>query len=452
VAAWKAGMMTVPTSCLFGADALEYRITDAGVSAVVTDRANLGKLEEIRDRIPSLRTVFLVDGDAPGTINFWNIQEQASDRFDTPLLPIRTPAFVSYTSGTTGLPKGAVHGHNVLLGHIPGAEFFYDFMPQPKDLMWTPADWAWLAGLFSSLMPSWYAGIPVLTYRAQRFDAEDALKILSKHQVRVSLLTPTMLKMLRQAPNLERYDLNLRSIASGSEEVGKDLMDWASAALKVNINIGFGQTECNMCLGNSWQVLPPRAGSLGKPAPGMEAGIVDDGGNLLPSGTTGNLAFKAPHPVFLLEYWNNPKATAEKIAHGWLFTGDLATMDEDGYYWFGGRADDVINSAGYRIGPGEIEDALCRHPGVLMAAVIGVPDPKRNEAIKAFIKLADGVMPTEELAEEIRNSVRVRLAHHEYPREIAFVDSLPMTATGKIQRRELREREKRNRADLNTLL
>ncbi|MDP3173497.1 MAG: AMP-binding protein [Phenylobacterium sp.] len=447
VAAWKAGMMTVPTSCLFGADALEYRFNDSGARAVVTDVANFPKILEIRDRCPDLRTVLLIDGQAPGAIGFWESLERASDRFETLALPVDTPAFISYTSGTTGLPKGTVHGHRTLLGHRPGVEFMFDFLPQPGDLMWTPADWAWLAGLFSVLMPTWAAGVPVLTYRARSFNPEEALQMMSKHKVRTTLLTPTMLKLVRQVPDLDRFDVNLRSVVSGSESVGKDLLEWASAALKVQVNEGFGQTECNMCLGNSWQVLEPRIGSLCKPVPGMIAGIVDDAGNLLPPGTTGNLAFKAPHPVMLLEYWNNPKATAEEFAGDWMLTGDLGRMDDEGYYWFGGRGDDVITSAGYRIGPGEIEDALLRHPAVVMAAAIGVPDAQRTEIIKAFIVLADGHDPSLELADEIRNSVRERLARHEYPREIAFVKSMPMTNTGKILRRELRAMEKQRIAE-----
>ena len=442
VAAWKGGMITLPTSVLFGSDALEYRLRNAGARAVITDMDNYPKMLEIRDRAPDLAKVFLIDGDEPGTLPFWSLLERASDRFETLALTPDTPACISYTSGTTGLPKGALHGHRVVLGHMPGAEFMLDFFPQAGDVMWSPADWSWIAGLFAVLMSSWFAGVPVLTYRTRGFDPEIALRMMAKHKVRTALITPTMLKLFRQAPGVTGYGVNLRSVVTGAESVGKELLDWASSALKVRVNEGFGQTECNMCLGNSAFVLAPRTGSLGKSVPGIVAAIVDDSGVVLPAGTTGNIAVRRPHPVMMLEYWNNPRATEEKFAGDWLLTGDLGRTDEDGYFWFEGRSDDVITSSGYRIGPGEIEDALLRHPAVAMAAVIGIPDARRTESIKAFLVLAKGRTASPELADEIRNAIRERLARHEYPHEIAFVDTLPMTVTGKILRRDLREMEK----------
>jgi acetyl-CoA synthetase len=214
------------------------------------------------------------------------------------------------------------------------------------------------------------------------------------------------------------------------------------------INEGFGQTEANCIIGNSSLVMPIRYGSLGRSLPGHVAGIVDDEGTPLPPGSVGNLALKRPDPVMLLEYWRDPDATRTKFAGDWMITGDLAESDDEGYLWFRGRKDDVITSSGYRIGPTEIEDAIVRHPKVALAAVIGAPDPERTEIIKAFVVLASGCGPTQELADEIRASVRDRLARHEYPREIEFVASLPMTATGKILRRELREREVAKRSKL----
>jgi acetyl-CoA synthetase len=443
VACWKAGLVSLPTSVLFGADALEYRLQSSSARIVVTDRANFPKLAEMRARSDPLLAVYLIDGKDEDAPSFWDTLERASDQFETASTGIDDPAFLNYTSGTTGWPKGALQAHRSMLGHLPGIEFIYDFFPQDGDVVWSPADWAWLAGLMDVLMPAWFHGQPVLTFGAAGFDPEQAYRMMGKHGVRVSLLTPTALKLMRQVPDpVRRFGLALRVVGSGGESVGKELLDWAKSALDTNVNEGYGQTECNVVLGNCGLVLPPKPGSLGRSLPGHVGAIVDDRGEPLPAGEVGNIAFLRPDPVMMLEYWRNPEATRAKYAGEWLITGDLGLCDEDGYFWFRGRADDVITSSGYRIGPSEIEDALVRHEAVAMAAVIGVPDPVRTERIKAFIVLASGHRPSEGLAEEIRNAVKTRLARHEYPREIEFVDALPLTTTGKILRRELRERER----------
>jgi acetyl-CoA synthetase len=326
---------------------------------------------------------------------------------------------------------------------MPSLEFIYDFFPQDNDTLWSPADWAWMAGLADILLPGWYHGCTVVASAAKGFDPEDAYRVLDEHNVTLALLTPTMLKLMRQVPNaLDRYDLKLRAALSGGEAVGKELLEWADRELNIKINEGFGQTECNVILGNNGNVFPIKPGSIGRPTPGTVCAIIDDEGNELAPGEEGHIACKRPHPVMLLEYLNKPEATRDKFIGDWLITGDTGHMDEDGYFWFHGRADDVITSSGYRIGPGEIEDALLKHDAVQMAAAIGVPDAVRTEIIKAFVIPTPGVVGTPELAEELRNSVRSRLAKHEVPKMIEFVDALPMTTTGKIMRRELREREK----------
>lgn len=330
-----------------------------------------------------------------------------------------------------------------MLGHLPGAEFCLDFFPQPDDLMWSPADWSWLAGLMDVLMPAWFHGVPVLTFRATRFDPEQAFAMIGRHRVRTTLLVPTMLRLMRQVPDpVGRFGAKLRAIYSGGESVGKELLEWSTEMLKVPINEVFGQTECNLVLGSNASVMPIKPGSIGRPIPGHVAAVVDDAGQVVPRGTTGNIAVRRPDPVMMLEYWQNQEATRDKYANDWLLTGDLGMCDEDGYFWFQGRADDVITSSGYRIGPAEIEDALVRHSAVVMAAVIGVPDPVRTESIKAFVILKDGFSGSDLLAQQIRNFVREHLAKHEVPRDIEFVDALPMTTTGKIQRRKLREAER----------
>jgi acetyl-CoA synthetase len=441
VACWKAGLISVPTSVLFGTEGLDYRIRDSGARLLITDLAHWPTVAAIRERSPELAYVMLVDGTGDNALDFWAELARASDAFETLALTPETPAFINYTSGTTGLPKGTLQGHRSMLGHMPGLELVYDFLPQAGDVMWSPADWSWLAGLMDVLMPAWFCGLPVLTYRNPSFDPEEAFRLMGKHGVRISLLTPTMLRRLSSVANpLGRYGVALRSVISGGESVGRETLEWARGALGIEVNEVYGQTECNIVLGNCAQVLRPKPGSLGKALPGHIAAIVDDVGQPLPVGTVGNIAFRHPDPVMLLEYWGKPQATREKFAGDWLISGDLGRCDEDGYFWYMSRADDVITSAGYRIGPGEIEDAINGHPAVSMSAVVGVPDPIKTEAIVAYVVLRAGHAASAALAEEIRTSVRTRLARHECPRDIEFVDSFPTTATGKILRRELRQR------------
>jgi acetyl-CoA synthetase len=443
VACWKAGLVSVPASILFAADAVAYRLNAVGVRVVITDLANLPSVEKARLVAPAMKHVFLVDGAAPNAPSIATAIEPARDSFENVDTAADDPAFLNFTSGTTGNPKGALQAHRSMLGHMPGAEMGFDLFPQPGDCMWSPADWAWLAGLMDVLMPAWFHGVPVLTFRAPRFDPEQAFAMMGRHRVRTTLLTPTMLRVMRQIPDpVKRYGLDLRTIISGGESVGKELHEWATGALGVPINEMFGQTECNLVLASNGNMMPVKPGSLGRAVPGHVAGIVDDAGQPLPAGTIGNLAFRSPDPVMMLEYWQSPEATRNKYADGWLITGDLAQCDEDGYFWFHGRADDVITSSGYRIGPSEIEDALARHPAVVMAAAVGVPDPVRTESIKAFVILKTGMSPSPALVEDVRNFVREHLAKHEVPRDIEFVATLPMTTTGKILRRELRDAER----------
>jgi acetyl-CoA synthetase len=264
--------------------------------------------------------------------------------------------------------------------------------------------------------------------------------------VRNTFLPPTALKLMRQAqlgPSTRKPVL--RSIGSGGESLGSELLDWGRAMFGVTINEFYGQTECNLVVGNCAGIMEVRPGAMGRPIPGHEVAVVDEAGRECRLGEAGIVGIKRPDPVMFLEYWRNPKATAEKFAGDYLLTGDLARADDDGYLWFLGRADDIITSAGYRIGPAEIEDCLLKHPAVAMAAAIGVPDPIRTEAVKAYLVLNPGYDETPSLAADIQAFVKTRLAAHEYPREISFVESLPMTATGKVMRRELRAAEVKTR-------
>jgi acetyl-CoA synthetase len=464
VAAYKAGLIAVPLFTLFGEDALEYRLSNSGAAALITDAAGYAKIAPIRDRLTALRHIYLIgdyligdgggaafaapsvrDGKrraspAGGTHDFAALLERASDVFAPLATRADDPALIIYTSGTTGNPKGALHAHRVLLGHLPGVELPHEFFPQKGDLFWTPADWAWIGGLIDVLLPSWHHGVPVLAYRARKFDPDEAFALMAAHGVRNVFLPPTALKLMRQSDNAARSRVELRTVASGGETLGGELLDWGRATFGLTINEFYGQTECNLLVGNAAGLFAVRPGSMGRPIPGHDVRIVDAAGRQMPQGESGLVGVRRPDPVMFLEYWRNEAATVEKFAGDYLLTGDLARQDADGYFWFVGRSDDLITSAGYRIGPAEIEDCLMKHPAVALAAAIGVPDPVRTELVKAFLVLKPGRAPSDALAREIQDFVKTRLAAHEYPRLVEFVDALPMTTTGKIIRRALRER------------
>jgi acetyl-CoA synthetase len=438
---YQAGLVAVPLFVLFGPDALEYRLRDSGATALITDAANWPKVGEIRHRLPDLRTAVVVGGGGVDeTVDFEAAVAAASPRFRAVRTAAEDPAIIIYTSGTTGPPKGALHAHRFLLGHMPGVLFPHDFPPRRGDLFWTPADWAWIGGLYDVLFPAWYWGLPVVAYRARKFDPERAFDLMARHAIRNVFLPPTALKLLRQSGARAPAGLRLRSVGSGGETLGGELLDWGRTTLGVTINEFYGQTECNLVVSNSAAIMPVKPGSMGRPVPGHDVAIISEDGTVLPIDEVGEIAIRRPDPVMFLSYWNRPDATADKFVGDWLRTGDRGSMDSDGYVWYQARTDDVITSGGYRIGPGEIEDCLLRHPAVGLAAVVGIPDPVRTELVKAFIVPASGVLPSAALTAEIQDFVRTRLAAHEYPRQIEYLDALPLTATGKVMRRELRAR------------
>ncbi|MEO3472751.1 acyl-CoA synthetase [Roseomonas sp. CAU 1739] len=439
LAIYRLGAIAVPLFQLFGPDALEFRLRDCGACAVITDDVGLAKLAGIRDRLADLRVILNADGARPGVLSLWEEAERARDD----LLPAKTapddPALIVYTSGTTGAPKGALLAHRVLLGHLPGVEMPQEMFPRPGDLFWTPADWAWVGGLLDVLLPSLYHGVPVLAHRMAKFDPEHAFHLLAKHEVRNAFLPPTALRMMRQVSDPTRFGHRLRSIGSGGETLGAETLDWGRSAFGLTINEFYGQTECNLVIANCAGLMPVRPGSMGRAVPGHEVAILDAEGLPLQHGESGVIAVRRPDPVMFLGYWNNPEATAAKFKGDWLLTGDTGVQDDDGSFCFIGRADDVITSAGYRIGPGEVEDCLLRHPAVAMAAVIGMPDALRTESVTAVIVPADGVEATGILADQIQAFVRERLAAHLYPRRVVFAETLPLTATGKVMRGTLRQ-------------
>ena len=435
VAIYKLGAVALPIAVLFGTDALSYRLQNSGAKALITNAQGAAKLEEIRGEAPALSCVLSLDGNLPELLS------RASSDFT----PVDTgpddAAMMIYTSGTTGQPKGALHAHRVLLGHLPGAELPHYPFPLDGDRFWTPADWAWAGGLLDVLLPSLHHGVAVVARKVDKFDPEEAFALMEKAQVRNAFIPPTALRMMRAVKSPRgRFDFKLRSLASGGESLGVEALEWGKEAFGLTINEFYGQTECNLVLGSCAQLGAFKPGAIGKPVPGHTVAVIGRDGEILKAGEIGQIAVKRPDPVMFLEYWGRPEATREKFIGDWMTTGDQGVMDEQGYISFVGRDDDVISSSGFRIGPGEIEDCLIRHPAVALAAVVGKPDPVRGEIVKAFIVLKDGQAGTDALAAEIQNFVKTRLSGHEYPREVAFIDAMPMTTTGKVIRRLLREK------------
>jgi len=441
VAIYKLGAVALPLASLFGVDALEYRLADAGVRALITDAPGLAKVASIRANLPQLDILISTDGPDGAALGFDQMVELGSPTH----LPADTgpddPAMMIYTSGTTGPPKGALHAHRVLLGHLPGVQFPHEGFPKPGDRFWTPADWAWAGGLLNVLLPSLYFGVSVVARRFDRFDPEAALHLMSHLQVRNAFIPPTALRMLRaiHAPG-RRYNVDLRTLASGGESLGAETYAWGREAFGLTINEFYGQTECNLVLASNNAMGVSRAGAIGKAVPGHVCDVIRPDGSRCEADEPGQIAVLRPDPVMFLGYWNNETATEAKFIGDWMTTGDQGRRDGDGYVFFFGRDDDVITSSGYRIGPGEIEDCLLRHPAVEIAAAVGKPDAIRGEIVKAFIVPKPGFQPSADLAADIQAFVRTRLSAHEYPREVAFIDRLPLTTSGKVIRRELRAR------------
>ncbi|WP_108051595.1 AMP-binding protein [Bosea sp. 124] len=439
LAAYKLGAIAVPLASLFGVDALAYRLGDSGAKVLVTDAAGLAKLRQITEPLPELALLISIDGAERDALGWEALLAAASQDFVAVDTGPDDPALMIYTSGTTANPKGALHGHRVLPGHLPGVQMPHEFMPRPGDLAWTPADWAWAGGLLNMLLPALHLGVAVVARPVMRFEPEEAFRLMAELRIRNAFVPPTALRMLRSVERpRERFPFALRTVAAAGEALGAETLAWGREALGLTINEAYGQTECNLVLASCAEIGVSRPGAIGKAVPGHEVAIIRPDGSVCASDEEGQIAVRRPDPVMLLGYWNNPQATADKFVGDWMKTGDQAVQDKDGYVRFVGRDDDVITSSGYRIGPTEIEDCLLRHEAVSLAAVIGKPDALRTEIVKAFVVLKPGRAGTPTLAAELQDFVRRRLSAHEYPREIAFREELPMTTTGKIIRRLLR--------------
>ncbi|MEH3116590.1 MAG: AMP-binding protein [Methylorubrum populi] len=439
-AAYRLGAIALPLAGLFGEAALRHRLVDSGTRAVVTDAAGLAKLERLRADLPDLVTILSVDGASGPAEDFFAVLASEAEEFATRATGPDDPALMIYTSGTTGLAKGALHGHRVLLGHLPGWTLMHGFPAQGTGLMWTPADWAWAGGLLNVLMPSLRLGMPVVAQGPGRFEPETAFRRMADLGITHAFLPPTALRMLRGiADPRERFDLSrLRNVASAGEALGAETFEWAREALGLTIGEAYGQTECNLVLASCGR-LGAKAGATGRPVPGHRVAVLREDGTEAATDETGEIAVRAPDPVLFLGYWRQPEATEKKFRDGWWMTGDRARRDAEGYVRFVGREDDLITSAAYRIGPAEIESCLCAHPAVALAAAVGMPDPLRTEVVKAFVTLRAGFSPSEALAAEILAFAKARLSAHEVPRALAFRETLPMTTSGKIIRRQLRD-------------
>ena len=459
IAIYQLGAVAMPLSMLFGPDALEYRLQHSEAVLAIVDESAIVNLRAARPQCPTVRHVIAV-GDAAGQGDIDWDAALAAERAEFSALRTKADeaAVLIYTSGTTGPPKGALIPHRALIGNLSGFVCSQNWFPQDDAVFWSPADWAWTGGLMDALLPTLYFGREIVAYQG-RFGAERALELMARHGVTHTFLFPTALKaMMKAVPRpREQHALKLRAIMSAGEAVGDAVFAWCRDALGVTVNEMFGQTEINYIVGNCAIRWPARPGSMGRAYPGHRIAVLDDDGRECPPGTPGDVAVHRrdvhghPDPVFFLGYWKNEEATRAKFtgdpADSWCRTGDTAVMDADGYLWYQGRSDDVFKAAGYRIGPSEVENCLVKHPAVANAAVIPKPDRERGAVVKAFVVLAPGFEGNAALVEELQRHVRGKLAPYEYPKEIEFIAALPMTTTGKVQRKVLRlQEEERSKA------
>lgn len=430
LALYKLGAVAVTMSRLYGPDTIDHILRDSRLRFAITPD---GSWTGVRSISPAEVRLTAAD---PAPAGF----EPADTRSDE-------PALLMYTSGSTGRPKGLLHAHRILQAYMPTVRMFYDLsMDDPDAVFWTPADWAWVGGLLDLVLPAWAAGRSVVASE-QRFDAEWAFEFMARHRVTHSFMTPTALKRLAEvAAPRARWPLRLRAICTGGESLPSEVVRWAEDELGAVCNEFYGLTEFNHLVGNCRRLYPIRPGSMGRAYPGHGTTIIDAAGQPVPAAEVGEIAATGDDPTLFLGYWRASQPPERIGADGWLRTGDLARQDADGYYWYQGRNDDLIKSAGYRIGPAEVEDCLVAHPDVAEAAVVASPDAARGSIVKAFVRLAQGVVASEALVATLQEHVRTRLAAYKYPREIAFVHEFPLTSSGKIRRAELRRLELERKA------
>ncbi|WP_306119499.1 MULTISPECIES: AMP-binding protein [unclassified Roseitalea] len=439
LAVYKLGAIAVPLATQFGPDAIAHRLSVSGARALIGYPTALARAQPFVGACETPPLSIVSGGAAPGAVRLDALIEKGRDEFAAAPTAPDDPAMMLFTSGTTGQPKGALHGHRVLLGHLPGIALSQDLMPRPGDRLWTPSDWAWAGGLLNALLPALHHGVPVIAARAPRFSPEWAVDVMARSGATNAFMPATALRLM-QSMNARtlRDRLTLRVIGTAGEALGRQTLAAATEAFGVPVNEFYGQTECNAVLANCAALGIGRAGSMGLPVPGHEVAILRQDSSPADADEPGEIAVRAPDPVMFLNYWNEEAATRARFSGDWLMTGDQARRDADGYVHFIGRGDDLITSAGYRIGPGEIEDCLMAHEDIELAAVIGEPDPVRTQIVSAYVKLRAGAPPEAQTRKSIADFVKRRLSAHEYPRRITFVDHVPLTESGKVIRRHFR--------------
>jgi acetyl-CoA synthetase len=491
MAVLQMGAVAMPLSQLFGPEALEFRLQDSEAVVAIGDAQTLAHVQAVRASCPDLRQVIGVRVDAQtaalADVAYELALAGASVQFELVSTRADAPAILIYTSGTTGNPKGALIPHQALIGNLTGFLcsqnwFGFTVTPSPVEslqqltnpqyfpvgaasVFWSPADWAWTGGLMDALLPSLYFGRPIVALNG-RFGPQVALELLRDFGVTHTFLFPTALKaMMKACPGRPdqtvnaQFGLKLQAIMSAGEAVGDAVFDYCQSQLGVTVNEMFGQTEINYIVGNCVALWPPKPGSMGMGYPGHRLAVIDDAGTECAPGEVGDVAVNRfdvqgqPDPIFFLGYWKNEASTQAKFTGDWCRTGDLASRDADGYLWYQGRSDDVFKAAGYRIGPGEIENCLVKHPAVANVAVVPKPDAARGAVVKAYVVLSPDFVAAranhtgtreefeDELLAQLQAHVKDKLAPYEYPKDIEFLDALPMTTTGKVQRRVLRLQE-----------
>jgi acetyl-CoA synthetase len=435
LATYKLGSILLSLSILYGDESIAHRLRDCAAKVIVTNAANGGRIERIRADLPELKHVLLVDE------AFGRAVAQASDRFETLDTPADQPAQIYYTSGTTGLAKGIVHAHRYLLAHN---EFELVHDVRGDEVFHSTGEWAWIAGIIPGILGPWRFGAPIAVYaRRGGYDPQQTLYVLEKYSVRNLFATPTALRAMAALGDVSDRcpNVSLRLACAAGEPLNPEVISWFAGQFGIPVMDFYGLSESYPLCAN-YPTMDIRPGSMGKPTPGWDVALLDDDEQPVPADETGEICLRSrTNPHYPLGYWNCPEDSKRVFGGEWFHTRDVARQDEDGYVWYEGRNDDVIISAGYRIGPFEVESALVAHPKVVEAAAIASPDGLRGHIVKAFVRVLPDAEPSDELAREIQSFVRDRLSAYAYPRAIEFVDDLPKTLTGKIRRIELRERE-----------
>ncbi|MCF8024443.1 MAG: AMP-binding protein [Desulfobacteraceae bacterium] len=445
IAAWKCGAVSMPLTVMFGIDGLKYRLGHSQAKIAIVEADVLDRVRELRADLPDLQHL-LVLGEASlkeGEKDFWNALQEMPEDFDLIEKNSSDSLIITYTSGTTGPPKGVLHRHSFILHSAHHYAVLGNAEIREDDVFWHPADYAWMGSLFDLAFPALFYGRPIVTYSGQRFGPEKAFQLIHDYGISIAYIPPTALRMMRQVENpAGKWDISkLRTLMSGGESLGTALPQWIKETFGPDtvIHEAYGQTEGTLLLGNCQKYFEYRQ-NLGKSLPGLEVEIIDKQGNVVAPNQPGEIAVKATdgNPIVFKEYWKDEEKTREKFIGEWMVTGDQGVKDEEGYFSFISRKDDIIISSGYRMGPSEIEDALTKHDAVLEAGVIGIPDELKGQVPKAYVVLKEGYQPSEDLKKDLREFVKTRLAMHEAPRHFAFISELPKTVVGKVKRKDLR--------------